>query len=151
MDSLRPSRLLRGTSRFEKVYYFLVPREFGKTQGRVAVVILGVDVGPVFDQETSNLHIAVRSGQHQGRQAVGPSFTWALTSAPCSTKRRTISIIFTSSTGPTSWPIKAAPYTATIKAVKSPFYLGVHVHPSRNEQLYRRDIPRCYERKEGIQ
>ena len=62
MDSLGPSMLLRSTSRFEKVYHLLVISLFGQAQGRVAIVILGVSVGPVFKQETHNLNIAPPSG-----------------------------------------------------------------------------------------
>ena len=42
----------------------------GKHQGRPAVFILGVNVGPAFKQEPHHTHMALLSGMHQGRPAV---------------------------------------------------------------------------------
>ena len=39
---LRPFMLLRSTSRFKKVYHLLATTVFGKAQGRITVVILGI-------------------------------------------------------------------------------------------------------------
>ena len=68
--------LLRGTSRFEKVYYPWVTTVFGKAQGRPAVVILGVNIGTVVEQKTHHFYTAlptgepIINGEHQDRPAV---------------------------------------------------------------------------------
>ena len=52
--------LLCGTSRFEKVYHPLSrPLFLAKSQGRPAVVILGVDVGSVPEQKTHYFYTAL--------------------------------------------------------------------------------------------